>query len=84
MLKLKKNPIINLRVIDMYEDAILSQKPLRERQGNWVQKYGSSDDAALFATAQFSRYQEVEAFIKENFSDPARVAETVKDLRGST
>jgi hypothetical protein len=36
-LSLKKNPIIDdLRVIDMYEEAILSQKPLRKRQGNWV------------------------------------------------
>lgn len=83
-LRLKKSPIIDdLRVIDMYEDAILSQKPLRERQGNWVQKYNSSDDAALFATAQFARYQEAEEFIKENFSDPVRVAETVRVQRGA-
>ena len=82
-LSLKKNQIMDdLRVIDMYEDAILSQKPLRERQGNWVQKYNSPDDAALFATAQFSRYQEVEAFVQENFSDSARIAQTVKDQRG--
>ena len=80
---MKKNQIIDdLRVIDIYEEAILSQKPLRERQGNWVQKFSSPDDAALFATAQFSRYQEVEAFIKENFSDSARIAQTVKDQRG--
>jgi len=78
-LVLKKNPIIDdLRVIDMYEDAILSQKPLRERQGNWVQKFGSPDDAALFATAQFSRYQEVEAFIQENFRDNSSISQNVK------
>lgn len=82
-LSLKKNQIIDdLRVIDIYEEAILSQKPLRERQGNWVQKFSSPDDAALFATAQFSRYQEVEAFVQENFSDSARIAQTVKDQRG--
>lgn len=82
-LSLQKNQIIDdLRVIDMYEEAILSQKPLRERQGNWVQKFSSPDDAALFATAQFSRYQEVEAFVQENFSDSVRIAQTVKDQRG--
>ena len=78
-LVLNKNPIIDdLRVIDMYEDAILSQKPLREKQGNWVQKFGSPDDAALFATAQFSRYQEVEAFIQENFRDNSSISQNVK------
>lgn len=84
-LPLKKNPIIDdLRVIDMYEEAILSQKPLRKRQGNWVQKFSSPDDAALFAIAQFSRYQEVEAFVQENLSDSAHIAKTVKDQRGRT
>lgn len=82
-LSLKKNQIIDdLRVIDIYEEAILSQKPLRERQGNWVQKFSSPDDAALFATAQFSRYQEVEAFVQENFSDSTRIAQVVKDKKG--
>ncbi|MEK6725241.1 MAG: DUF4062 domain-containing protein [Deltaproteobacteria bacterium] len=79
----KSNPVIeNLRVIDMYEDAILSKIPLGERGGNWVQKFGSIDDAALFATAQFSRYQEVEEFVKENFRDSALISQAVKDKRG--
>lgn len=70
-LKFKPSPTFgDLRVIDMYEDAILSDKPLRDRQGNWVQKYQSDDEARLFATAQFSRYQEAESFIKENFQQP--------------
>ena len=33
---------------------------------------------ALFATAQFSRYQEVEAFVQENFQDSARVSRAVQ------
>lgn len=82
-LSLKMNPIMDdLRVIDMYEDAILSKIPLGEREGNWVQKFSSNDDAALFATAQFSRYQEVEAFVQENFRDSARISQVVKDKRG--
>lgn len=82
-LSLKKNQIMDdLRVIDMYEDAILSQKPLRDRQGNWVQKFTTDDDAALFATAQFSRYQEVEAFVRENFSDNGRIIKALQDKGG--
>ncbi len=78
-LKLRKTAMLDdLRVIDMYEDAILSDKPLRDRQGNWVQKYRGEEEATLFATAQFFRYQEVEAFVKENFADAAKVAQTVK------
>jgi hypothetical protein len=75
---LKKNPVLDdLRVIDMYEAAILSEKPVRERQGNWVQKFQTPEDATLFATAQFSRYQEVEAFVRENLSDPAAVRASI-------
>jgi len=81
-LSLKKNQILDdLRVIDMYEEAILSERHLRDRQGNWVQKFGSDDDAALFATAQFSRYQEVEAFVQENFQDSAHVSRTIQEKR---
>jgi len=70
LLELKKNAVVDdLRVIDMYEEAIISQKPLCDRQGNWVQKFQSDEDALLFATSQFSRYQEVEEFIKENLYD---------------
>ena len=73
-LSLAKNSVLDdLRVIDMYEDAILSKKPLRDRQGNWVQKFQTNEDASLFVVAQFSRYQEVEAFITENFSLPPYV-----------
>ncbi len=72
-LKRKASSLTDLRLIDMYEDAILSQHPLRDRQGNWVQKFQTNEDAFLFATAQFSRYQEVEAFIEENLSDPSTI-----------
>jgi hypothetical protein len=74
-LSLKKSQVFgDLRVIDMYEEAIISNVPPRDRQGNWVQKFRGNEDALLFATAQFSRFQEVEAFIQENLSDPLRVS----------
>ncbi len=82
-LSLSKTPVLDdLRVIDMYEDAILSEKPIRDRQGNWVQKYGSEEDASLFATAQFFRYQEVEAFVKENFKDSGKIAVSISKIGG--
>ena len=78
-LKLRQNKVLDdLRVIDMYEAAVLSEKPMRNRQGNWVQKFASDEDALLFATAQFSRYQEVEAFIRENLADREGVVDRVR------
>ena len=74
-LKLRKGSksISDLRVIDMYEEAILNTRPLPARHGNWVQTFGSDEEALLFASAQFSRVQEVERFLDENFRDPASV-----------
>ena len=79
-LKLRKGSksISDLRVIDMYEEAILNTRPLPERHGNWVQTFGSDEDALLFASAQFSRMQEVERFLDENFKDPAAVMAATK------
>lgn len=68
------NSIGDLRVIDMYEDAIRhEEKNLAARKGNWVQKFEADEEALRFVTAQFSRFQEVEAFIKENLSNPDTV-----------
>lgn len=67
-LKLRKSPILDdLRVLDVYEEAIIDGVPLAERDGNWVQKFQSTEDGSRFVAAQFFRYQEVEQFIKENF-----------------
>lgn len=83
-LKLKKNPILNdLRVIDMYEAAVVSEKPVPDRKGNWVQKFVSHEDAMLFATAQFHRYQEVEEFVRTNFSDIAAVRRSLTQTDGN-
>lgn len=67
-LKLKKSPVLDdLRVLDVYEEAIVDGVPLAERAGNWVQKFSSTEDGSRFVAAQFFRYQEVEQFIAENF-----------------
>lgn len=73
-LRLQKRAVVDdLRVIDMYEAAIRHDVQVADRKGNWVQKYVSSDDAQLYATAQFYRYQEVERFLEEHLNDPAVV-----------
>lgn len=77
-LKLKKNPVVDdLRVIDMYEAAIRHDVQFADREGNWVQKFVTADDAQLYASAQFYRYQEVERFLEEHFKNKAAVAQRV-------
>jgi hypothetical protein len=68
-LTLKKSQILDdLRVLELYEEAIGNEKDLPDRVGNWVQKFRTTDDGSLFVVAQFYRYQEVEDFIRENFA----------------
>ena len=83
-LELKKgaSSISDLRVIDMYEDAILDIEPLDKRVGNWVQEFSSDEDAFLFASAQFGRFQEVERFLEENFKNTQNLIEKVSDTTG--
>ena len=68
--------------IDLFEDATISDLDYKDREGNWVQKYNSVPDAMLFATAQFSRYQEAEAFIQEQFPDLTDDSRKIKDNEG--
>ena len=64
--------IFDLRSIDLYEEVVQDHAgkdriPLAERKGNWVQPFALASDGELFAYSQFSRYQEAEAFVDENF-----------------
>lgn len=83
-LKLEKGSksITDLRVIDMYEEAIRQTEPMSERNGNWVQGYRADEDALLFASAQFSRFQEIEKFIKENLANPVEVQVKIDHHQG--
>ncbi|MFA6505431.1 MAG: DUF4062 domain-containing protein [Treponemataceae bacterium] len=76
-----KAAIDDLRVIDMYEEAVLSDIPLKDRQGNWVQKFETDADALLFAVSQFSRFQEAETFVKENLFDTVAVLKKTSERR---
>jgi hypothetical protein len=84
-LKLKKGAksITDLRVINMYEDAIRhEQQPLSERSGNWAQEFSTDEAAHVFVTAQYSRFQEVERFIEENLANPDDVEATIYKRQG--
>ncbi len=62
--------IDDFRILDMYDSAIRHDISVyQDRKGNWVQKFTTSDDVKLFATAQFSRYHQVEQFLGEQFQD---------------
>lgn len=79
-LKLKKSNLMHdLRVIDMYEAAILHTLDLKDRKGNWVQTYIDSADALRYASAQFSRFQEVEKFLAEQLANLDAVTKRLKD-----
>ena len=69
----------DFRVIDMYDAAIRDEiKPAKDRIDNWVQKFSRPDDVKLFTATQFSRYQQVEWFLKEQFSDEKAIRKHVK------
>lgn len=81
-LTLRRNTVFgDLRVIDMYEAAIRHEVNLQDRAGNWVQKYVSVEDALLYASAQFHRYQEVERFLEEHLKDVQAVRVTAGEKR---
>ncbi len=66
----------DLRVLDLYDLAMghdISQ--VKDRKGNWVQTYGEEEDARLFATAQFRRYNEVEKKYLLRIKDPEATSE---------
>lgn len=75
----------DLRIIDLYEEATIDFEapgtvPLADRRGNWVQKFRSSSDGSIFVLAQFFRYQEVEAFVKENFEQGGAIPDKGGDV----
>ncbi len=63
----KKRAINDLRVIDMYEAATRHDVVFQDRKGVNI------DDALLFATAQFNRYEEAEKFLEEQLADTEAV-----------
>jgi hypothetical protein len=64
----------DLRILELYELAMRHDVPeARNRKGNWVQTYGTDEDARLFATAQFRRYRELEQKYLPRISDTSAI-----------
>ncbi|HEY0026293.1 MAG TPA: DUF4062 domain-containing protein [Allosphingosinicella sp.] len=64
-LKLTGRGVIDdLRLIDMYEAATQEDKPILERDNNWVQKYQTDGEVLGFVGKQFGRYAEMEEFVQ--------------------
>jgi len=85
LLKLARSDVFeDLRVIDMYELATRQDVEVyKDRAGNWVQKFGTPEAAALYAVSQFRRFQEAEAFIDENFGDHTEVEKRILERKES-
>ena len=83
-LKLRDNAksIGDLRVIQMYEEAIIHKSKilLKNRKGNWVQKYFNANDINLFVTAQFLRYEDIKYRLEENFENIEQLESRVGEL----
>ncbi|MEA3266978.1 MAG: DUF4062 domain-containing protein [Candidatus Fermentibacteria bacterium] len=63
-LPFEDNPILqDIRVLEMYEAAMGSAKPVEERTGNWVQEFSSTDDIHRFLNAQFGDIERVRIFV---------------------
>lgn len=75
-LKILAPYISDLRVFDMYEDALDKHEEEGRITVRWVQEYDRDSDALLFAASQFSRYQDAEQWIKDQFPNK------VKSTRG--
>lgn len=71
-LKILAPYISDLRVFDMYEDALDKHEEEGRITVRWVQEYDRDSDALLFATSQFSRYQDAEQWIKDQFPNKAK------------
>ena len=71
-LKILAPYISDLRVFDMYEDALDKHEEEGRITVRWVQEYDRDSDALLFAASQFSRYQDAEQWIKDQFPNKVK------------
>jgi hypothetical protein len=52
--KLKKNPVLDdLRVLDLYHDAIQNDLPIIDRRGHWAQEHHTLAEVLQFLDSQF-------------------------------
>lgn len=64
--KLKRNSIIDdLRVIDLYHEAIQNDVPLVERIGNWAQEFNDRDEIFIYLESQLKDTERVRRICEE-------------------
>jgi hypothetical protein len=64
--KLKENPVLDdLRVIDLYNDAIQNNVPPAKRKGHWVQEYYRLPEVLNYVENQFKDVERVRRICKE-------------------
>jgi hypothetical protein len=69
----------DLRVLEMYEAAMRHDiRNVADRTANWVQPFGTKDEALLFASTQFRRYREVMRDLERYLADEAAIRRQVK------
>lgn len=65
-LKLEKNSFMDdLRVIELYRDALQENIPLEERKGHWVQEFYRMDEALTHIVKQFGDTEKIREICKE-------------------
>ena len=64
--QLKKNSVMDdLRVIDMYNDAIQTDIAIEERKGHWAQEFYRLDEALIYIESQFNNPERIQAICRE-------------------
>jgi len=81
----KKDVISDFKILDMYETAIQHDPSgnvrIQDRDGNWAQEFSDFDHALNIAQAQFFRYREVAAFIKDQFEKPKPIRDLIVEQK---
>ena len=58
--RLRKNPVMDdLRVIDLYHDAIQHDVPPEDRKGHWAQEYSGLPEALDYLNSQFKNVKRI-------------------------
>jgi hypothetical protein len=64
--KLKKNPVLDdLRVIDLYHDAIQNEVAPENRKGHWAQEFYRIEEALTYLDSQFKNAVRIRKICKE-------------------
>lgn len=64
--RLKRNPVLDdLRVIDLYHDAIQNHLPPEERKGHWVQEFYRLPEALTYLATQFEDTKRIRKICEE-------------------